>query len=216
MAARSSTIERLRVACSDVHVVASSLDALERTVARVVPTAIVTWDIRAELALPVLARVRARDRRTYLVVVSATDDAEGRLAALAAGVDEALPPIGIDELAGRLLLAIRRLAGRRLARLPIANGTDLDLRRRELLRDGRWIHLRPKEARLLEVLVRAEGRTLTRTHILARVWGAGHQGDPRTVDVHVRWLRAKIEPDPRRPTRIITVRGVGYRLEASR
>jgi two-component system response regulator RegX3 len=63
------------------------------------------------------------------------------------------------------------------------------------------------------VLIRASGRTLTRTHILARVWGADHRGDPRTVDVHVRWLRAKIEPEPRRPVRLLTVRGVGYRLE---
>jgi DNA-binding response OmpR family regulator len=147
--------------------------------------------------------------------MSATDDAEGRLSALAAGIDEALPPIGVEELGGRLQLTTRRLAGRRLARLPIADGTELDLRRRALLRDGRWIHLRPKEARLLEVLLRADGKTLTRTSILARVWGADHHGDPRTVDVHVRWLRAKIEPDPRRPSRLLTVRGVGYRLETA-
>jgi DNA-binding response OmpR family regulator len=141
-------------------------------------------------------------------------DAEGRLAALAAGVDEALPPIGIEELAGRLRLATRRVPpSRRVARLPIDDGLELDLGRRELLRDGHRIHLRPKEARLLEVLIRASGRTLTRTHILMRVWGADHQGDPRTVDVHVRWLRAKIEPEPRHPVRLLTVRGVGYRLE---
>jgi DNA-binding response OmpR family regulator len=155
--------------------------------------------------------VRARDRRTYLIVVTPAEDAGGRLRALAAGIDEALPPIGLDELAGRLRLTSRRAT--RVARLVIDEGVELDLRRRELFRDGHWVHLRPKEARLLEVFIRASGRTLTRRHILTRVWGADHRGDPRTVDVHVRWLRAKIEPEPRHPVRLLTVRGVGYRLE---
>ena len=95
----------------------------------------------------------------------------------------------------------------------MGDGVELDLDRRELLRDDRWIHLRPKEAQLLELFARNPGRTLAREHILERVWGAGHDGDPRTVDVHVRWLRDKIEPDPHVPTRLLTVRGRGYRLE---
>jgi two-component system response regulator RegX3 len=220
MAARSvlivappSIVERLRTACPDIDLGESRLDMLEDAVGRVMPTAVVTWDVPIERALPVIARVRARDRGAHLIVVTSTDDADGRLAALTAGVDEALPPIGVDELAGRLRLLARRSAAPRRSRLAIDDGIELDLHRRELLRDGRWVHLRPKEARLLEVLIRASGRTLTRTHILARVWGADHRGDPRTVDVHVRWLRAKIEPEPRRPVRLVTVRGVGYRLE---
>ena len=90
---------------------------------------------------------------------------------------------------------------------------ELDLERRELLRDGAWVHLRPKEARLLELFARMPGRVLTRHHILERVWGPDHDGDPRTVDVHVRWLRSKIEPDPHAPVWLVTIRGVGYRLE---
>ena len=56
-------------------------------------------------------------------------------------------------------------------------------------------------------------KRLTREAIRRRVWGAGHHGDPRTVDVHLRWLRSKLEPDPRRPRRLLTVRGAGFRLE---
>ena len=65
----------------------------------------------------------------------------------------------------------------------------------------------------MELFARAPGRVLTRGHILERVWGPEHRGDPRTVDVHVRWLRSKIEPDPHDPVWLLTVRGVGYRLE---
>jgi DNA-binding response OmpR family regulator len=90
---------------------------------------------------------------------------------------------------------------------------ELDLGRQALWRDGTWVHLRPKEARLLELFARSPGRVHSRAQILERVWGPAHAGDPRTVDVHVRWLRAKIERDPHAPTRLLTVRGVGYRLE---
>jgi DNA-binding response OmpR family regulator len=208
-----SVVERLRATCPEVDVLESSLDRLEESVSRVGPAAVVTWVVPSDDAVPVLSRVRARDRATRLIAVTAGGDVDGRLAAIAAGIDEALPPIGVDELAGRLRLATRRPARRRPGRLRIDTGVELDLRRRELLRDGRWIHLRPKEARLLEVLIRADGRPLTRALILARVWGTDHRGDPRTVDVHVRWLRAKIEPEPRRPRRLLTVRGIGYRFE---
>jgi DNA-binding response OmpR family regulator len=76
------------------------------------------------------------------------------------------------------------------------------------------IHLKPKEYDLLVFLVRHAGIVLSRDLILERVWGWDFDGDSRTVDVHVRWLREKIEPDPAHPTRIVTVRGVGYRFEA--
>ena len=159
----------------------------------------------------VLRRSRADMRLLYVTPRSAETE---RLRALEAGVDEVLSePISSTGLTTRLRLLLRRSHQVRRTRLPISDRVELELERRELLRDGAWVHLRPKEARLLELFARAPGRVLTRHHILERVWGPDHDGDPRTVDVHVRWLRSKIEPDPHAPVWLVTVRGVGYRLE---
>jgi len=85
--------------------------------------------------------------------------------------------------------------------------------RHEARLDGKTLMLKPKEYDLLLFLVRHPGQVLTRELILERVWGWDFGGGTRTVDVHVRWLRSKIEPDPSNPTRIITVRGMGYRFD---
>ena len=156
-----------------------------------------------------------RKRRSSMRTVLLNDEAsvDDRLRALEIGYDAALTiAVPVDELAGRLaLLARHSRPGRE--RLAIADGTELDVMTCELLRDGRPVHLRPKEFRLLELLARHPGRVYTRGQLLDRVWGPDRAGDPRTVDVHVRWLRAKIEPDPERPTHLVTVRGMGYRLD---
>ncbi|MBC7261861.1 MAG: response regulator transcription factor, partial [Chloroflexi bacterium] len=89
----------------------------------------------------------------------------------------------------------------------------LDLTRGELRREGKPVSLTPKEYELFAFLARNRGRVLSRDLILERVWGWDFAGGTRTVDVHIRWLREKIEPDPAHPTRIITVRGLGYRFE---
>ncbi len=162
-------------------------------------------------ALRRLRDVNTEARTLYLTPRAA--EAE-RLAALEAGVDEVLArPVTSTELAGRLRLLLRRSRPRSSTRLSVGHDMELDLGRQALWRDGTWVHLRPKEARLLELFARSPGRVHSRAQILERVWGPAHAGDPRTVDVHVRWLRAKIERDPHAPTRLLTVRGVGYRLE---
>jgi DNA-binding response OmpR family regulator len=89
----------------------------------------------------------------------------------------------------------------------------LDLTRREVLIDEKPIALKPKEFDLLLFLARHRSQVLSREMILERVWGWEFTGGSRTVDVHVRWLREKIEIDPAQPKRIVTVRGAGYRFE---
>ena len=95
----------------------------------------------------------------------------------------------------------------------VSSDTELDLAAHEVRRGGTLVHLRPKEFQLLSVLASHPGRAYTRRQLLDRVWGPGHDGDPRTVDVHIRWLRSKIEPRPEAPVHLVTVRGVGYRLD---
>jgi hypothetical protein len=125
--------------------------------------------------------------------------------------------IGAAELLGRIqLLMIRTPAGPfpsgpRLRR--IGPGLDVDLVAHVVRRDGRPFHVRPKEFALLATLATHPGRAFRREELLQLVWGTARGSDPRTVDVHVRWLRAKIEPDPARPRHLVTVRGVGYRLD---
>jgi DNA-binding response OmpR family regulator len=92
-------------------------------------------------------------------------------------------------------------------------GLDIDLSRHEVTLHGEPIRLKPKEYDLLVFLARNQGIALSRDLILERVWGWDYGGGSRTVDVHVRWLREKIEDDPSTPSRIVTVRGVGYCFE---
>lgn len=137
-----------------------------------------------------------------------------RLAALRTGFDEALPQtVEVGELAERASILETRARSRPGVHLPVAEGFELDLVAHELRFGGTSVHLRPKEFRLLATLAAHPGRAYTRQQLLDHAWGHDRAGDPRTVDVHVRWIRSKIEPHPDRPIHLVTVRGVGYRLD---
>lgn len=97
--------------------------------------------------------------------------------------------------------------------LPIGNGYELDVAAHELRDAAVVVHLRPKEFQLLALLAANPGRAFTRAQIIEVAWSANREVDPRTVDVHVHALRAKIEPQPQRPTHLVTIRGFGYRFD---
>jgi DNA-binding response OmpR family regulator len=165
-----------------------------------------------------LAAAEERRQRPALRLIFLNEPADvaGRLEALALGFDEALPTsVDPAELAGRAHLLID--AGRRGSdpdrQIPIADDVQLDLVGRRVRRAGAEIHLRPKEFALLALLASDPGRVFSRAELVDRIWGAAYAGGARTVDVHIRWLRAKIERDPARPCHVITVRGTGYRLD---
>jgi two-component system response regulator RegX3 len=171
-------------------------------------------------AADVLAALAERRRRPdlRLVLVNAPDDIAGRLDALALGFDEAVPDtMDARELRGRidLLLVPASLASAAHGATPltIAPGLELDRLARSVRLEGRDVHLRPREYALLDALADEPGRVFPRAELIARVWGRGYQGSVRTVDVHVRWLRAKLEADPAKPVHVVTVRGTGYRLD---
>jgi DNA-binding response OmpR family regulator len=171
----------------------------------------------ADLELLVAERRRRSGLRiVHLAPPGAVDD---RLAALARGFDDALATtIPGAELVGRLAW----LDGRARTRpgpgslIEVGDGLELDLVAHQLRRGGVAIHLRPKEFGLLALLATHPGRAYTRDELLERVWGGHRDGGGRTVDVHVRWLRSKVEADPERPVHLVTVRGVGYRFDARR
>jgi DNA-binding response OmpR family regulator len=171
-----------------------------------------------------VCRILRRGMNVPILMLTARADEVDKIVGLEVGADDYLTkPFSMRELMARVKALLRRV---RLIREELAaedegpsamevNFEDLsiDLTRREVLVQGNTLHLKPKEYDLLVFLARNQGIVLSRDLILERVWGWDYDGGTRTVDVHVRWLREKIEPDPARPVRIVTVRGVGYRFE---
>lgn len=168
--------------------------------------------------LELVAAERRRRGSLRAILLAPPEAVADRLAALAHGFDDDLASsVPAAELVGRLEWhdARARVRPESWPVLRFGEGLELDTAAHELRRAGIVIHLRPKEFGLLALLAAHPGRAYTRTELLDRVWGAPHDGGGRTVDVHVRWLRSKIEPDPERPIHLVTVRGVGYRLDAT-
>jgi DNA-binding response OmpR family regulator len=166
--------------------------------------------------LDAVAAERRRRAHMRAVHLAPPDAVESRLAALDAGFDDALTSsMPAAELAGRLTwldAKARHRPGSGTVH-AIGEGLELDVVGHELRRGDEVIHLRPKEFGLLALLAAHPGRAYSRRELLDRVWGSEHRGGVRTVDVHVRWLRSKIEPCPERPVHLVTVRGLGYRLD---
>lgn len=164
--------------------------------------------------LDIALHERRRRPSLRIVVMSPSDAIDERLDALRAGVDEAHPDtMDPTELVARLAILEERTRVRHETVLVVTDDTELDLVAHEVRRAGAIVRLRPKEFQLLAMLAAHPGRAYTRRQLLDRVWGPGHAGDPRTVDVHIRWLRSKIEQQPDAPSHLVTVRGVGYRLD---
>ncbi len=158
-------------------------------------------ELRERSAVPVL--VALRETRTLLEVF------------LEAGADDCVVNgVTRAELAGRVRAVLRRRARPVAVEVLRAGSFVMDLARHVFSHDDVAIHLPPKEFGLLELLIRRDGRVVSREEALGLVWGQGHSGDPTTVDVHVKRLRSKIEVDPSHPMRLLTVRGLGYRFEA--
>ena len=156
----------------------------------------------------VCQQLREQGVTTPILMLTARGDDTDRIQGLRIGADDYLPkPFNPHELLARVEAVLRRVPP---AESP-QNGLDPDARTLRL--EGREFPLTPTEYKLLETLTANPGRAYTRRQLLDRVWGEDHDGDPRTVDVHVRWLRSKIERQPAAPIHLVTVRGVGYRLD---
>jgi len=115
----------------------------------------------------------------------------------------------------RIRVVLRRKPSAGLANKVTAGGLTIDFVSRQVQRDDETLSLSHKEFDLLAELVRNQGAVLSRDLLLTKVWGYDYTGGTRTVDVHIRWLREKIEADPSHPEHILTVRGIGYRFEVA-
>jgi DNA-binding response OmpR family regulator len=149
-------------------------------------------------------------------MLTARADEVDRVAGLETGADDYLTkPFGMRELIARVRALLRRASqGMTRFEKPILEGSGilLDTRRRLVLKGDREIALKPKEFDLLAFLMAHPGEVFSRDELLNRVWGYQFGAGSRTVDVHVRWLREKIEDEPSQPDLLQTIRGVGYRF----
>jgi two-component system response regulator RegX3 len=153
-----------------------------------------------------------------IIMVTAKDAEADKVSGLEIGADDYVTkPFSVRELVSRVRAHLRRVemggggaagSGGALQGGPV----ELDADRHEVRVRGELVPLPPKEFALLEILVRLKGRLLTRDHLIAEVWGADYFGDTKTLDVHMKRLRQKVEEDPHRPAHLLTVRGLGYRF----
>jgi two-component system response regulator RegX3 len=152
-----------------------------------------------------------------IIMVTARDSEVDKVVGLEIGADDYVTkPFSSRELIARIRAVMRR--GGEPEELVMntveAGPVRMDVERHVVTVDGRTIAMPLKEFDLLEILLRNAGRVLTRGQLIDRVWGSDYVGDTKTLDVHVKRLRAKIEPDPGNPKYLVTVRGLGYKFEA--
>jgi two-component system response regulator RegX3 len=150
-----------------------------------------------------------------VIMVSAKDDEVDKVVGLELGADDYVTkPYSPRELVARIRAVLRRGAEPDLAPATLEAGpVRMDVERHVVTVGGREQRLPLKEFELLEMFLRNPGRVLTRGQLIDRVWGSDYVGDTKTLDVHVKRLRAKLEPDPGEPKYLVTVRGLGYKLD---
>lgn len=162
-----------------------------------------------------------REASMPILMLTARADEIDKVVGLEVGADDYLTkPFSMRELLARVKAQLRRVRLLREEPLPPVPSEQLrfgdlllDVTRHEVYRGETLVHLKPKEYELLHYLASHRGQVLTRERILEEVWGWEFTGGTRTVDVHIRWLREKLEDNPAAPQRIVTVRGSGYRFE---
>ena len=164
----------------------------------------------------VCRQIRSKSR-VPIIMLTAKDSEVDKVVGLEIGADDYVTkPYSSRELVARIRAVLRRNSGEDVQSdvgVMTVNGVRMDIDRHQVSVNGTSVSLPLKEFELLEFLMRNAGRVLTRMQLIDRVWGSDYVGDTKTLDVHIKRLRAKIENDPANPTLIQTVRGLGYKME---
>jgi len=161
-----------------------------------------------------VCRLIRRESDLPILMLTAKSREMDKVIGLEVGADDYITkPFGMAELIARVRAALRRSRREaRKAEVLKGHGIEMDIPRHSVTIEGREVELRPKEFDLLRVLMMNRGRVIERSTLLDRVWGEDEYIDPGTVDVHIRRLREKVEDNPSKPERILTVRSVGYKF----
>lgn len=191
--------------------------ALERF--RAEPPALIILDLMLpEMSgLDVCRQIRA-ESEVPIIIVTAKDSEADKVAGLELGADDYVTkPFSVRELVSRVRANLRRArpsADEAPAQEDVlaGGGVRMDVARHEVVVRGEPVPFPPKEFELLEALLRRKGRLLTRDYLIDEVWGPDYFGDTKTLDVHVKRVRRKIEEDPHSPIHLVTIRGLGYKF----
>jgi DNA-binding response OmpR family regulator len=165
-----------------------------------------------------VCRILRKEMTAPILMLTAKADETDKVVGLEIGADDYVTkPFSIRELIARVRAMLRRTQIKEI-QLPEERAIEIgairvDISRHQALLNDAVLDLRPKEFDLLAFLARNKGLVFSREQLLEKVWGYDYAGDTRTVDVHIRWLREKIETDPSNPKQLLTVRGAGYKLE---
>jgi two-component system, OmpR family, response regulator RegX3 len=208
----------LRRECFEVQDAGDGEAALGAAVRGPIDLVLLDLDLRKLSGLDVLRKLRAVST-VPVIALSSRDSEVDRVLALELGADDCLAkPCSLAEVVSRVRALLRRCEYERSAmRGPVREigGLRVDLGLRQVVVDERLVYLTASQFKLLALLSEEPGRIVTRREILHRMWESSHVGDEHVCNVHVSNLRSKIERDPRHPERIVTVRGMGYKLEAA-
>lgn len=213
---RETIRDALFVEGFEVSACADGREALELLKENNQPYALIVLDLMLPgmNGLELCRRLRASGDQTPILIVSAREHEMDRVLGLEVGADDYLvKPFGMRELVARTRALLRRSTTQ--SNPPqILTHASLQLYPEEcrVMRDGREINLSPKEYRLLELFMQHPRRVWSREKLLEQIWGHDFFGDSKTVDVHIRWLREKLEDNPSEPVFLQTVRGFGYRF----
>jgi two-component system response regulator RegX3 len=176
-----------------------------------------------DLMLPELSgldvcRTMRSESDVPIIMVTAKDSEADKVTGLELGADDYVTkPFSVRELVSRVRAHLRRSrmhGGEEPDEVLVGGPVRMDVQRHEVRVDGDEVAFPPKEFELLEALLRRKGRLLTRDFLIEEIWGSDYFGDTKTLDVHVKRIRRKIEPNPHDPTHLVTVRGLGYKFVA--
>ncbi|WP_152192743.1 response regulator transcription factor [Georgenia satyanarayanai] len=201
----------------DVVAVDNGLDALS-AFDRAAPDLVLLDLMLPGMSGTEVCRELRRQGNTPVIMLTAKDDEFDKVLGLELGADDYVTkPYSYRELVARVRAVLRRgseAAGEESAGVLEVGRVRMDVGRHELVVGGQPVRMPLREFELLEVLMRNADHVLTRGQLIDRVWGADYVGDTKTLDVHVKRIRAKIEPEPSAPEMLLTVRGLGYKLVA--
>ena len=210
---RLTLTDRLRSEGYEPHSEADGSSGLSRAMGQEFDAIILDVMLPNLSGFEVCRRLRERGNPAPILMLSARDQVVDKVAGLQFGADDYLAkPFEFAELMARVQALLRR-ASPSAGTGPFRFGNvEVDLRRTEVLRDGKPVGLSAREFHLLRFLIENRGQTIPRERLLSEVWGYASATATRTLDVHMGWLRQKLEDNPKNPVYLLTIRGLGYRL----
>ena len=205
----------LRFAGFEVHAAPDGRTALQLAGEHEIDLAVLDIMLPDMDGFSVTRTLRERGADLPIVFLTARDSLDDKVKGLTVGGDDYVTkPFSHRELVARIRAVLRR--GQDQVLLPEVvevDGVRIDVERHQVTVDGKDVRFALREFELLELLLRNAGRVMTRGQLIDRIWGSDYVGDTKTLDVHIKRLRSKIEKDPSNPQRLITVRGLGYKYE---